>query len=101
MALEAKVRFGDPSGRLRARVYDAVGLEGGERDGKVECADYVGSGLLIHWLLFSVTEHMFVRYGRVRTGSFAGARIGCEPVFTAPGVKSGLQTTRSRSIGAP
>lgn len=43
MALEAEVRLGDPSGRLRTRVYDAVGLEGGERDGKVERADYVAS----------------------------------------------------------
>ena len=48
-------------GRLVAAVDDAEGLQGREGDRKVKGSDEVVFGCFIHGLLFSVTEHMFVR----------------------------------------
>ncbi len=100
-AVEAVTRFGNTFGGIAACVDDAVSLQGREGDGDVEGADHVAFLVLSHGLLFSVAEHMFVRYGGGRTATSECPRSPAEPVFTGFGMKSGLQTTPSRSIASP
>jgi hypothetical protein len=100
-AVGAVTRFHNTLGGVAACVDDAVSLQCREGDGDVEGADHVAFLVLSHGRLFSVAEHMFVRYGGGRTATAWSPRSPAEPVFLGFGLKSGLQTTPSRSIASP
>ena len=91
---------GSRAGRVPG-VYDAVALERRECDGGVEGPDEAALRRRMGGLGIFVTEHMFVRYGWVRTTPPGRVDSPPEPVNTASMLKSGLQTGRSRSIAAP